>query len=116
MFIRETTTGTAADGSRYTSHGLVETWRDGTSFRQRTRMNLGRHFRIGRPYLEAAVPAGRGAHGGAGIPLFRPAGPRCRGRGPAHCPGPAAAAGRVAAGGSGAAGLPASGRRLGPRR
>ncbi|MCY4314180.1 MAG: hypothetical protein OXD44_10930 [Gammaproteobacteria bacterium] len=51
--------------------------------------------------LEAALPAGRGAHGGAGIPVFRSAGTRRRGRAPAHCPDPAGAAGRVAVGGSG---------------
>lgn len=48
MFIRKTKTGTAADGSDKTSFRLVENSRDGAKVRQRTLLNLGRHFSIER--------------------------------------------------------------------
>ena len=48
MFIRRTTTGAASDGSRHPTHRLVETFRVGGKVRQRTLLNLGRHFSVPR--------------------------------------------------------------------
>ena len=48
MFIRRTTTGAASDGSRHPTHRLVETFRVGGKVRQRTLLNLGRHFFVSR--------------------------------------------------------------------
>ena len=48
MFIRRTTTGAASDGSRHPTHRLVETFRVGDKVRQRTLLNLGRHFSVSR--------------------------------------------------------------------
>lgn len=50
MFIRKTRTSTSRGGTHYTTHRLVETWREGPAVRQRTLMNLGRHFRIEQRY------------------------------------------------------------------
>ena len=46
MFIRRTQTRRTADGKPYFSHRLVHTERVGHSVRQRTLLNLGRHFDI----------------------------------------------------------------------
>jgi len=46
MFIRRTQTRRTADGKPYFSHRLVHTERLGHSVRQRTLLNLGRHFDI----------------------------------------------------------------------
>ncbi len=48
MFIRSTRTGAASDGSPRITHRLVENRRVGGKVRQRTLLNLGRHFAIGR--------------------------------------------------------------------
>ena len=48
MFIRQTKTGTASDGSRRISFRLVESRREGDKVRQITLLNLGRHFPIER--------------------------------------------------------------------
>ena len=46
MFIRKTKTGKLADGSASISHRLVENQRTGTKVKQKTLLNLGRHFKI----------------------------------------------------------------------
>ncbi len=46
MFIRRTQTRRTADGKPYFSHRLVHTERLGHTVRQRTLLNLGRHFDI----------------------------------------------------------------------
>ena len=48
MFIRRTTTGAAADGTRHPTYRLVETVRVADKVRQRTLLNLGRHFSVPR--------------------------------------------------------------------
>ncbi len=48
MFIRQTKTGAASDGSDHITFRLVENRREGDRIRQRTLLNLGRHFAIGR--------------------------------------------------------------------
>ena len=48
MFVRATRTGTARDGSARLSHRLVESQRHDGKVRQRTLLNLGRHFAIER--------------------------------------------------------------------
>lgn len=48
MFIRATRTGTSKDGSPRLSHRLVENQRQDAKVRQRTLLNLGRHFAIER--------------------------------------------------------------------
>ncbi len=48
MFIRQTKTGAASDGSDHITFRLVENRREGDRIRQRTVLNLGRHFAIGR--------------------------------------------------------------------
>lgn len=48
MFIREAKTATARDGSSYSTFRLVESYRDGSAVRQRTLLNLGRRFKIGK--------------------------------------------------------------------
>ena len=50
MFIRQTKTGTASDGSDHITFRLVENRREGDRIRQRTLLNLGRHFAIGRAH------------------------------------------------------------------
>ncbi len=50
MFIRQTKTGTASDGSDHITFRLVENRREGNRIRQRTLLNLGRHFAIGRAH------------------------------------------------------------------
>ena len=47
VFIRRTQTRRAKDGSAYTTHRLVRSERRGGKVRQRTLLNLGRHFEIG---------------------------------------------------------------------
>ena len=49
MFIRRTQTRRTADGKPYFSHRLVHTERLGHTVRQRTLLNLGRHFDIAQP-------------------------------------------------------------------
>ena len=46
MFIRRTQTRRTEDGKPYFSHRLVHAERLGSSVRQRTLLNLGRHFDI----------------------------------------------------------------------
>ena len=46
VFIRRTQTRRAKDGSAYTTHRLVRSERRGGKVRQRTLLNLGRHFEI----------------------------------------------------------------------
>ena len=46
MFIRRTQTRRAKDGSAYMTHRLVRSERRGGKVRQRTLLNLGRHFEI----------------------------------------------------------------------
>ena len=48
MFIRTTQTGNAKTGERYVTHRLVESRRIGSSVRQVTLLNLGRHFTLPR--------------------------------------------------------------------
>ena len=48
MFIRATRTGTSKDGSPRLTHRLVENHREDGKVRQRTRLNLGRHFAVER--------------------------------------------------------------------
>lgn len=50
MFIRATKTGTTKDGSPRITHRLVENQREGDKVRQKTLLNLGRHFDIERQY------------------------------------------------------------------
>ena len=49
MFVRRTRTR-ATDGAVYHTHRLVRSERDGARVRQRTLLNLGRHFDIGRDH------------------------------------------------------------------
>ena len=46
MFIRRTKTRTTANGESYYSHRLVRSERVGAKVRQRTLLNLGRHFEV----------------------------------------------------------------------
>ena len=46
MFVRRTQTRATADGERYFSHRLVCSQRIGSRVRQRTLLNLGRHFAV----------------------------------------------------------------------
>ncbi|MCY4302281.1 MAG: hypothetical protein OXC68_11200, partial [Aestuariivita sp.] len=46
MFIRKIRTRTTASGESYFSHRLVESRREGDRVRQKTLLNLGRHFPI----------------------------------------------------------------------
>ena len=46
MFVRRTQTRATADGERYFTHRLVRSERRGTRVRQRTVLNLGRHFSV----------------------------------------------------------------------
>ncbi|MCY4302436.1 MAG: hypothetical protein OXC68_11990, partial [Aestuariivita sp.] len=46
MFIRKIRTRTTASGESYFSHRLVESRREGDKVRQKTLLNLGRHFPI----------------------------------------------------------------------
>ena len=50
MFVRRTQTRRTADGVPYFSHRLVQSERLGNSVRQRTLLNLGRHFDIPAPH------------------------------------------------------------------
>lgn len=50
MFIRRTATRRNTDGERYTTHRLVCSERVGGKVRQRTLLNLGRHFSIERAH------------------------------------------------------------------
>ena len=47
MFVRRTRTR-ATDGAEYHTHRLVRSKRDGAKVRQRTLLNLGRHFELPR--------------------------------------------------------------------
>ncbi|MCY4025516.1 MAG: hypothetical protein OXH75_04290, partial [Acidobacteria bacterium] len=49
MFIRRTQTRRTGDGKPYFSHRLVHAQRLGNTVRQRTLLNLGRHFDIPQP-------------------------------------------------------------------
>ena len=46
MFVRRTQTRTSTDGERYFTHRLVCSHRIGSRVRQRTLLNLGRHFAV----------------------------------------------------------------------
>ena len=46
MYIRRTTTRSTVQGESYYSHRLVRSERVGTKVRQRTLLNLGRHFEV----------------------------------------------------------------------
>ena len=46
MFVRRTQTRATADGEHYFTHRLVQSERRGTRVRQRTVLNLGRHFSV----------------------------------------------------------------------
>ena len=46
MYIRRTKTRSTAHGESYYSHRLVRSERVGTKVRQRTLLNLGRHFEV----------------------------------------------------------------------
>ena len=46
MFVRRTQTRTATNGEHYFTYRLVQSQRTGTRVRQRTLLNLGRHFPI----------------------------------------------------------------------
>ncbi len=48
MFVRRTQTRRTEDGQPYYSHRLVHSERVGSTVRQRTLLNLGRHFDIPR--------------------------------------------------------------------
>ncbi len=50
MFIRRTKIGTAKDGKAYYTYRLVKNVREGNKVRQRTLLNLGRHFAIEKEY------------------------------------------------------------------
>ena len=50
MFIRATQTGTKRDGSKTITHRLVENDRKGNKVKQKTLLNLGRHFDIEKQY------------------------------------------------------------------
>ena len=50
MFVRRTQTRATADGERYFTHRLVRSERHGPRVRQRTLLNLGRHFSV--PHAE----------------------------------------------------------------
>ena len=78
MFIRRTQTRRTEDGKPYFSHRLVHAERLGSTVRQRTLLNLGRHFDIPQSDCAAAVrPRQRCVErsGAAGGRL-----PACRGR------------------------------------
>ena len=49
MFVRRTQTRATADGERYFTHRLVCSHRIGSRVRQRTLLNLGRHFAVAQP-------------------------------------------------------------------
>lgn len=50
MYIRRTKTRSTSQGESYYSHRLVRSERIGDKVRQRTLLNLGRHFEIAQPY------------------------------------------------------------------
>ena len=54
MFIRRTQTRRTEDGNSYFSHRLVHAERLGSTVRQRTLLNLGRHFDI--PQADGRIP------------------------------------------------------------
>lgn len=55
MFIRQTTIKSRRDGEPYRTHRLVESVREGQHVRQRTIVNLGRHFGVPREQWPALV-------------------------------------------------------------
>ena len=55
MFIRRTKTRTAANGESYYSHRLVRSERVGAKVRQRTLLNLGRHFEVAQELFQVML-------------------------------------------------------------
>ena len=60
MFIRETKTGSAADGTARITFRLVESRRIDGKVRQHTLLNLGRHFAVDREDWPLLMPTHRG--------------------------------------------------------
>jgi len=52
MYIRRTKTRSIANGKSYYSHRLVRSDRVGSKVRQRTLLNLGRHFEVAQEYWQ----------------------------------------------------------------
>jgi hypothetical protein len=52
MYIRRTKTRSTANGKSYYSHRLVRSDRVGSKVRQRTLLNLGRHFEVEQEYWQ----------------------------------------------------------------
>ena len=52
MYIRRTKTRSTANGQSYYSHRLVRSDRIGSKVRQRTLLNLGRHFEVAQEYWQ----------------------------------------------------------------
>ena len=55
MYIRQTSIKSRRDGEPYQTHRLVESVREGEHVRQRTIVNLGRHFDVPREQWPALV-------------------------------------------------------------